>query len=82
VEAGIFILVIVGISEVIKNLGLKCKYIPLFNLVLGIILSVFFMTDFGWQESVLQGLIIGLSASGLFDQTKLITEHKPKFKKM
>ena len=71
-EAGIFILVIVGISEVVKNLGLKCKYLPLFNLVLGIILSTFFMTDLGLQESILQGLIIGLSASGLYDQTKII----------
>jgi len=56
VEAGIFILVIVGISEVVKNLGLKCKYIPLFNLVLGIILSAFFMTDLALSESILQGL--------------------------
>jgi len=74
VEVGIFILLIIGISEVVKNLGLKCKYIPLFNLVLGILMSTFFMTDLALRKSILQGLIIGLSASGLFDQTKIITK--------
>ena len=73
-EVGIFILLIIGISEVVKNLGLKCKYIPLFNLVLGILMSTFFMTDLALRKSILQGLIIGLSASGLFDQTKIITK--------
>lgn len=71
-EMGIFIAVIIGVSQVVKNLGLKCKYIPLFNLALGILMSAFFMTDIIMQERILQGLIVGLSASGLFDQTKIL----------
>jgi Phage holin family Hol44, in holin superfamily V len=67
----ILIAVLIGISQVAKELGLKTKYIPLLNLVLGIVLSAFFITDLAVQERILQGLIIGLSASGLFDQSKL-----------
>lgn len=74
IETGVFILILIGISQVARELGLKTKFIPLFNLVLGITLSAFFMAELGLRDSVLQGLIIGLSASGLFDQSKLWTK--------
>ena len=71
-EIGIFIAIIVGVSQIIKKLGIKPKYIPLFNLALGLLMSAFFMTDLTMQERILLGFIIGLSASGLFDQTKIL----------
>ena len=62
--------IIIGASQMAKGLGVKCKYIPLLNLALGLILSAFIM---GFNsESLLQGLIVGLSASGLYDQTKIM----------
>jgi hypothetical protein len=72
IEIGVYIVIITGISQVIKNIGLETKYIPLLNLVLGLLISTFFMTDLSLQERLLQGLIIGLSASGLFDQSKIL----------
>ena len=52
-ESGILIAVTVGVSQISKNLGLKCKSTPLFNLVLGILMSAFFMADLSLSESVL-----------------------------
>jgi len=72
IETGILIAIIVGISQIVKTLGLKTKYIPLLNLILGIVLTVFLTSHVSLQEGILQGLIIGLSASGLFDQTKIL----------
>jgi uncharacterized membrane protein HdeD (DUF308 family) len=71
IETAILIAILIGISQVAKELGLKTKYIPLFNVVLGIVLGAFFIAELTMQERILQGLIIGLSASGLFDQSKL-----------
>ena len=64
--------IIVGISQIFKNIGLVPKYIPLLNLILGIVLSMFFLSNEGLKESIFQGLIVGLSASGLYDQSKII----------
>ena len=49
----------------------KTKYIPIFNLTLGIILGVLFLSQ-DIKMNIFQGMIIGLSASGLFDHTKII----------
>ncbi|EEM02290.1 Holin [Bacillus pseudomycoides] len=54
-----------------KMLGLQTKYIPLLNLTLGILLGVLFL-PFDIKMNVFQGLIIGLSASGLYDHSKII----------
>ena len=66
------IAIIVGISQVLKSAGLTPKYIPLLNLALGVGLSMFFLSNLGMKESILQGLIVGLSASGLYDQSKIL----------
>lgn len=74
IEKGILIAILIALSQVAKQLGVSTKYIPLFNLVLGLAMSTFFMGDLIMQERILQGLIIGLSASGLFDQSKIWTK--------
>ncbi|UOY92908.1 holin [Ectobacillus sp. JY-23] len=65
------IAVIIGLSQVVKGLGLQAKYIPLLNVALGVLLGVFFLPA-GVQENILGGIVVGLSASGLFDQSKII----------
>ncbi|MEK5388787.1 holin, partial [Bacillus sp. FSL M7-1431] len=45
-------------------------YIPLLNLTLGILLGVLFL-PFDIKMNVFQGIIIGLSASGLYDHSKI-----------
>ncbi|PGB80963.1 holin [Bacillus toyonensis] len=63
--------IVVGLSQIAKTIGLQTKYVPLLNVTLGIVLGVLFL-DGDIKTNVFQGIIIGLSASGLFDHTKII----------
>ncbi|MDM5191140.1 holin [Bacillus hominis] len=63
--------IVVGLSQIAKTIGLQTKYVPLLNLTLGIALGVLFLGG-DIKTNVFQGIIIGLSASGLFDHTKII----------
>ena len=71
VSLAVMIGIVVGLSQIVKTIGLQTKYVPLLNLTLGIVLGVLFMgADI--KTNVFQGIIIGLSASGLFDHTKIM----------
>lgn len=62
-----------GITEVIKSVGLPSKYAPVVSLGVGIILGV--VTSPGEAlRGVLTGIAIGLSASGLYSGTKALME--------
>ncbi|CUB42686.1 holin [Bacillus cereus] len=71
IEITAMIGIVVGISQIAKTTGLQTKYIPFFNLTLGITLGVLFLSQ-DIKMNLFQGIIIGLSASGLFDHTKII----------
>ncbi|MGZ9782457.1 holin [Bacillus pseudomycoides] len=71
IEISVMIAVVVGLSQIAKTSGLQTKYIPLLNLTLGILLGVLFLPQ-DLKMNVFQGIIIGLSASGLFDHTKIL----------
>ncbi|HDR7283485.1 MULTISPECIES: holin [Bacillus cereus group] len=71
VSLAVMIGIVVGLSQIAKTMGLQTKYIPLLNLTLGIVLGVLFL-DGDIKTNVFQGIIIGLSASGLFDHTKIM----------
>ncbi|MCC2432591.1 holin [Bacillus phage J5a] len=71
VSIAVIIGVVVGLSQIVKTIGLQTKYVPLLNLTLGIVLGVLFL-DGDIKTNVFQGIIIGLSASGLFDHTKIM----------
>ncbi|MDA2242153.1 holin, partial [Bacillus cereus group sp. Bc222] len=66
VSLAVMIGIVVGLSQIVKTIGLQTKYVPLLNLTLGIVLGVLFL-DGDIKTNVFQGIIIGLSASGLFD---------------
>ncbi|MFB6649341.1 holin [Bacillus toyonensis] len=70
-EITVMIGVVVGLSQIAKTVGMQIKYVPLLNLTLGITLGVLFLSQ-DIKTNVFQGIIIGLSASGLFDHTKII----------
>ncbi|WP_312498309.1 holin [Bacillus luti] len=63
--------IVVGLSQIVKTIGLQTKYVPLLNLTLGIVLGVLFLNG-DIKATVFQGILIGLSASGLFDHTKIM----------
>jgi|GEM_PF-5539652 len=60
--------IIVGVSQVIKEaFHLKPKWIPTVNLILGMIFSIIFLNE-DIKINLFHGMIMGLSASGLYDQ--------------
>jgi len=66
----------IGLTEVIKRTSsLDKKYLPLVSLLFGIALSVVWVEG-SIKDGLLQGIIVGLSASGLFDQTKIVGDDK------
>ncbi len=74
IELTTAVAVIIGISEIIKEAKLvNAKYIPILNLAIGIIICLFLSSD-TIEMSVFEGLIAGLTASGLFSGTKNIVQ--------
>lgn len=71
IEISVMIAVVVGLSQIGKTIGLQTKYVPLLNLTLGLVLGVLFLGG-DIKTNVFKGIIIGLSASGLFDHTKIM----------
>ncbi|MGG3561642.1 holin [Neobacillus rhizosphaerae] len=74
IEFGIIIAVLVGLGQVAKQLGLSNKYIPLMNLIFGVGAGLTMIGNGDIPTKVITGMMIGLSASGLYDQTKLLTK--------
>jgi len=73
--AGIAIVpLIIGLSEVIKRLGFNQKFIPVINLILGLIAGIVFISPGNIKVGIIQGIFIGLSASGLYSGTKNIVQ--------
>lgn len=68
--AAVCVPITIGLVQAIKGLGLADRYIPLFSIAIGVALS--FLGTAPLQETVLQGLAIGLSACGLFSATKKV----------
>lgn len=68
---------IIGLAQMAKGLGLKTKWIPILDVVLGIIsgLVVYgYEYHLGLIRGFMLGLAIGLSACGLFSGVKNIVE--------
>jgi len=70
-EIALLIAVVVGLTEIIKQFGVDKKYLPIASLILGVLVGVFYLGG-SLEENIMYGVIIGLSASGLFDQSKIL----------
>ncbi|NMB35049.1 MAG: hypothetical protein GX989_02050 [Firmicutes bacterium] len=66
------IALVLGLVQLAKILGLKEKYCPFLSLCLGLLVSLgyHFYNHKTWYEAVIIGLVIGLSAMGLYSGTK------------
>jgi hypothetical protein len=63
--------IIVGIVEALKTAGLPSKYAPVVSLMLGVLATVsVFGNSIVWE--VMNGLLVGLSASGLYSGIKKV----------
>ncbi len=74
-ELAVLIAVVVAITEGVKRFNVPAKYLPIVSLALGLVAGIFYV-DGILKEQIMYGLMIGLSASGLFDQTKVLKGDK------
>lgn len=68
---------IMALAELCKQLGLNKRWIPIVDVILGLIsgLGVFYLLlHYSVPESIILGLALGLSACGLFSGVKNITQ--------
>ena len=71
------IAIIMAIAEIVKQLGLKSKYIPLVDLGLGLIAGLLVYTahqGYSPIEGIVLGFALGLSACGTFSGVKNLIE--------
>nr|DAK91811.1 MAG TPA: holin [Caudoviricetes sp.] len=64
---------ILALTNLAKSLGLSGKLSALLAVILGIALAVaqYELAGYGWYQEAAQGMILGLSAAGLYDVSKL-----------
>ena len=63
----IILCIVMSVAQLWKKLGLNTRLIPLVNVLVATTLSVIFSGGTGFLASIQQGLVIGLSASGMYD---------------
>lgn len=72
-EMAMVVAVIIALGQFGKNY-IPAKFLPILSLVLGIVAGLFFMPHETVTDAIMQGVIAGLTACGLFDQTKIATK--------
>ncbi|GKV65775.1 MULTISPECIES: hypothetical protein [Sporosarcina] len=72
----VLIPVIIGLIELLKLYGLPKKLMPILSLALGIGGGIFYLFPYDWKSGILGGIIMGLSASGLYSGSKTIVKRK------
>lgn len=68
-ETATAIMLVVGITEAIKRATkLPTRYAPLLSLIVGT--GIVFLGDMPLKETIVTGIVVGLSASGLYGGVK------------
>lgn len=64
---------ILALVQLGKSVGLSGKWSTLLAVVLGVALNVaqYALGDYGWYQAGASGLILGLSAAGLYDTARI-----------
>jgi len=72
----LIIAIIIGLVEVFKKVGLNKKFAPILSVILGLVASflVIYFVDTPVLNAIIGGIIIGLSATGLYSGVKNTTE--------
>jgi len=74
-DLDLIVAVIISLTELVKRvLPLHKKFLPIISLIFGVIAAVVYVEG-KLQERILTGIVLGLTASGLFDQTKIVENH-------
>jgi len=61
---------IVGLVEVLKKAGLPKRFLPLSSLIFGVAAGTLYVYPTNLKAGIIVGLMMGLSASGLYSGTK------------
>lgn len=61
-----------GLVEVFKQVGIPKKYSLLLSIVIGILLSIVYTDSIDLKKGILMGVMLGLSASGLYSGTRSV----------
>lgn len=62
--------IIVGLVELLKGIGLPKKWCPVASVILGIAGGIVYLCPNDLKMGIISGLVIGLSASGLYSSGK------------
>lgn len=65
---------IVGVVELLKQIGLPSKFAALVSVLLGITIGIVYLSPGDIKKGILVGLALGLAASGLYSGTKSTVE--------
>ncbi|MBU5486452.1 holin [Clostridium sp. MSJ-11] len=66
--------IVMALSEMFKRFGVSPKFIPVLNLLLGIVAGMVYVSPQDTKTAVLSGIVIGLTSSGLYSGTKNISQ--------
>jgi len=67
IQFALLIPVVTGLVEIVKGAKVPNRFLPIVSIFFGLLLT-FLLNDF----NILQGVIVGLSASGLYKGTKTL----------
>lgn len=62
--------IITGFVGVFSQLGLRKKFAPIVSLILGLLIGVFYVYSDDLKGGILVGIMLRLSATGLYSGTK------------
>ncbi len=65
---------IVGIVELLKEIGLPSKFAAVVSALIGIVIGIVYISPDDIKRGILVGLSLGLAASGLYSGTKSTAE--------
>jgi len=70
INESIIIPIIIAIVELAKGLGLPQKFSALVSVFIGIVIGVIYFYPIDIKYGIFQGVVFGLTASGLYSGTK------------
>lgn len=72
-EYGIILIIVASLTQNIKQTKINNNYLPWVSMVIGAVaglVAAYMMKDTNYAESVITGIVIGGTSSGLFDGVK------------
>jgi L-cystine uptake protein TcyP (sodium:dicarboxylate symporter family) len=66
----IIVPIIMSIVELSKGLGIPRKFSALLSVIIGIVIGIFYLHPMDIKLGIFEGIIYGLTASGLYSGTK------------